>query len=525
MADKRFKPKKRPSRARKHVLLLVLLGLLMAGAVFMFYPPQEKIQQGLDVQGGLSIIMDATKTDGSIVTLEEMESAREIIDRRVNLLGASEASVQTQGNSQLLVQIPGSIDQTQALSTIGQTGVLEFINLADVEEQDAVVALLNSYTLSHEDINRMLAFDEIEVEQIGEELVNGRAPAGLYAPQSQSVTIDEDSTDFDLAAAQGPTIYKLLALEPGSYEPIFTGADINTVRVGMDGELSLNYAVNLELNSTASRAFGEVTTALAPTKGKVAIILDGVIQSAPAVQVPITDGNVSITGNYSLRDANSLKTVLDSGSLPVALSVISSQMVGPTLGQEALARGIMVALIGLILVALYLVVFYRGIGFMTSASILVFAVLYMGVLALLSYFGLFALSLAGIAGIVLAIGMAADSSILVLERFKEEIRMGRSVRASSVTGVRHAIITSIDADLVALISALTIFIAPLGAVSGFGLALAIGVVCDIIGMLFFKAPLIRLLAPRIITRHPGFWGVKEDEEYAEQAGELVREEG
>jgi len=516
VADKRFKPKKRPSRARNHVVLLVLLALLMAGSVIMFYPPEEKIHQGLDVRGGLSIVMEATKTDGSSVTGDDMQTAREIIERRVNLLGASETSVQIQGTTQLLVQIPGQIDQTQALSTIGQTGVLEFVNLADVEEQDMVQAYMNGYAISEQELNIRLGFGDVQAEQIDAELVNGRAPPGLYVVQSFSL---------DDTGSQSYTFYSLLTLEPGSYEPIFTGADINTVRVSFESEFATTYAVDLELNSEATRAFAAVTTQLAPTRGLIAIVLDGVVQSAPAVQSAITNGRVAITGNYTLNDANSLKTVLDSGSLPVSLGVISSQVVGPTLGQEALAQGILVALIGLLLVALYLVAFYRGIGLLTSAAILVFAVLFMGTLAVLSHFNLFALSLAGIAGIILAIGMAADSSILVLERFKEEIRMGRSVRASSRTGVKHAIITSIDADLVALISALVIFIAPLGAVRGFGLALIIGIACDLVVMLFFKAPLIRLLAPRLITKHPGFWGVKEDEVYAQQHGELVREEG
>ncbi|MCL2756692.1 MAG: MMPL family transporter, partial [Coriobacteriia bacterium] len=165
-----------------------------------------------------------------------------------------------------------------------------------------------------------------------------------------------------------------------------------------------------------------------------------------------------------------------------------------------------------------------------AAAIFVFAVLYVSVLVLLSttlpnWFNispLFTLSLPGIAGIVLSIGVAADSSILILERFKEEIRMGRSVRASSITGVKHAIITSIDADLVALVSALALFFIAVGAVKGFGLTLAFGVICDILTMLLFKAPLIRLLAPKVIARHPGFWGIKEDEELAMASGELDR---
>jgi SecD/SecF fusion protein len=251
-------------------------------------------------------------------------------------------------------------------------------------------------------------------------------------------------------------------------------------------------------------------------------LLDGYVQSAPAVQNAITNGNVSITGNYAVNQANQLKTILQSGSLPVTLDVATAQVVGPTLGQDSLRAGILVALIGLVLVALYLLLFYKGIGLLTAGAVGVFAVLYLGVLALLSYFGLFALSLAGIAGIVLAIGVAADSSILVLERFKEEIRMGRSVRAASITGVRHAIITSIDADLVTLVSALALFFIAVGSVKGFGLTLALGVICDIATMLIFKAPIIRLLAPQVITRHPGFWGIKEDEELALASGEMKR---
>ena len=169
----------------------------------------------------------------------------------------------------------------------------------------------------------------------------------------------------------------------------------------------------------------------------------------------------------------------------------------------------LVALIGLVIVMIYLLVFYEGLGVITAAAMAVFAAIYLGILALLSAFGLFSLSMAGIAGVVLTIGMAADSSILTLERFREEIRMGRSVRAASITGVRHGILTSIDADLVTLVSALTLFFLASASVKGFGMTLALGIVCDIIMMVLFKAPLIRLLAPKLIAKHPKFWGVED----------------
>jgi SecD/SecF fusion protein len=323
------------------------------------------------------------------------------------------------------------------------------------------------------------------------------------------------------AQAQGVD-FTPLRLEAGSYTPIFSGSNITGVNVDRASDGSPYYAVNIELDPTATAAFAEATTELYPTNGKIAILLDGYVQNAPAVQDAITTGKVAITGQYSVDQANQLKTILQSGSLPVTLEVATAQVIGPTLGQESLRAGVLVAIIGLIIVALYLLVFYKGIGLLTSGAVGVFAILYLGVLALLSAFGQFALSLAGIAGIVLSIGVAADSSILVLERFKEEIRMGRSVRAASITGVKHAIITSIDADLVTLVSALALFVIAVGSVKGFGLTLALGVICDIATMLLFKAPLLRLLAPQVITRHPGFWGIKEDEDIALASGEMKR---
>ena len=250
------------------------------------------------------------------------------------------------------------------------------------------------------------------------------------------------------------------------------------------------------------------------------------MQSAPAVQSEIPNGEVKITGHYTLEEAQSLQTVLESGSLPVKLRIRAEPNGGADArpGRAALRRAC-VALIGLAVVMLYLLFFYRGLGLITAAAMGIFSVLYLGILAVLSHFGLFSLSLAGIAGIVLTIGMAADSSILTMERFREEIRMGRSVRAASITGVKHAIVTSIDADLVTLVSALSLFFLASASVKGFGLTLALGIFCDIAMMLLFKAPLIRLLAPGTIVKHPGFWGVRDAEQAAGDYKALAAAEG
>lgn len=463
---------------RRNMWLLIVTTLLVIASVFMFMPPQDKINQGLDIQGGLSVVLTAQGTDGHEVTQEDMEKSRAIIESRVNALGASEATVQVQGTDQILVQIPGLSDTETALETIGKTGKLEF-------------ARADSFT------------DEADQTAIAN---------GTYV--QQGVITDDMGNQFPSGEMQ----YRSVS---GSYTPLITGENITRVTVDKESETSNYYAVNLTLDNEGTEAFAQATRELAPTNGQIVIVLDGQIQSAPAVQSEITGGQVAITGGYSLEEAQSLQTVLESGSLPVSFHYEQSQVVGPTLGQDALMSGLLVAILGLTLVILYLICFYRGLGLLTAAAMVVFAIFYLGLLATLSAFGLFSLSLAGIAGIVLTIGMAADSSILVLERFREEIRMGRSVRAASITGVRHGIETSIDADLVTLVSALTLFFLASASVKGFGMTLALGIMCDIVMMLLLKAPLIRLLAPKVIARHPGFWGIKDCEEAAPIYAELT----
>ncbi len=455
------------NHTRRNVWLLIVTLLLIVVSVALFIPPQDRINLGLDIRGGLSVVMTAESSEDEVMDTDDMEDARSIIESRVNALGASEATVQVQGTNQILVQIPGVEDSSEALDTIGTTGQLVFTRL-------------DSMT------------DESVVSQI---------TAGNYG-QSATITDDYGNTF--------PSEEKVEVEVPeGTYDVLLTGDNINRVTVGRESETSTDYAVNLELDAEGTEAFAQATADLVSTNGQIVIILDNKVQSAPAVQSEITNGQVAITGNYDSDEAKAFKAVLESGSLPINFEISTSQVVGPTLGIDALWAGLLVVIIGLICVMIYLLVFYKGLGIITASAMLVFSALYLGILSALSIFGLFSLSLAGVAGIVLTIGMAADSSILTVERFREEIRMGKSVRAASISGVRHAIFTSIDADLVTLVSALCLFFLASAGVKGFGLTLSLGIFCDIIMMLLFKAPLIRLLAPRSIQKHPGFWGIKD----------------
>lgn len=466
------------SNDRRNIWLLIVTTLLVVVSIILFMPPQEKINQGLDIQGGLSVVLTATSTDGDAITDDDMETSRAIIESRVNALGASEAVVQVQGSNQILVQIPGLSDTQTALDTIGKTGKLEFARLDSFTDEDVVSAI----------------------------------KSGNYG--NNGTVTDSFGNTFSTGKSNP------LVVEDGTYTPIVTGDNIERVTVDRESEGSVYYAVNIDLDAEGTEAFAAASRDLVADNGQIVIILDNEVQSAPAVKSEIPDGNVQITGDYSMEGAQALQTVLESGSLPVSFEYSQSQVVGPTLGQDALFAGVVAALLGILLVMIYLLVFYKGLGTITAGAVVVFAVLYLGILAGLSAFGLFSLSMSGIAGIVLTIGMAADSSVLTVERFREEIRMGRSIKAASISGVRHAIQTSIDADLVSLVSALCLFFLASASVKGFGLTLSLGILCDIVMMLLFKAPLVRLLAPRAIEKHPGFWNVEDGQIAAGKYTEL-----
>jgi preprotein translocase subunit SecD len=428
---------------QKNILLLGLAALLVVASWALFWPPATRITKGLDIQGGLSVILTAEST--TTVTAADMDRAETIVLNRVNGLGVKEASIQRQGNDSILVQIPGIKNPQEALDTLGSTGQLEFVAVDSITDTATVAAL-----------------------QAGEDGVQ---------------------------------------LKEGTYEAFMTGEVVTAATVGQNSTNG-KVVVNVTMDAEGTQTWGDFTTA---NIGKqVAIVLDGTVQSAPQVQSAITDGRTEISGNFTAESAKQLKSVLESGALPVTLVFSESRVVGPTLGAESLRQGLLAALIGLSLVALYVLVFYRGLGLLTVGALLVLGSIYLGILALMSRVGVFALTLPGIAGIVLTIGLAADSSILILERFKEEVRMGKTIRSAANSGSHHGMMTSIDADLVTLVSAAMLYFVAIGPVKGFALTLMIGIACDILMMVLFKRPSLMLLAESVIPKAPAFWGVPKE---------------
>lgn len=429
---------------QKNILLLSLTGILLVGSWVLFWPPAEKITQGLDIQGGLSVILTAEETSGA-VTAADMERAETVVRNRVDGLGVKEASIQRQGNDSILIQIPGIDNPQEALAVLGSTGQLEFVDVESITDSATKAAI-----------------------KAGEDRVK---------------------------------------LVEGTYEPFLTGDKVTNATVSQNPQTA-QIEVNVTMNGEGAKIWADYTTR--NVNKQVAIVLDRTVQSAPVVNEPILDGRTAISGTFTAEEAKNLKTVLETGALPVSLVPLESRIVGPTLGQDSLRQGVFAAIIGLGLVCLYVLVFYRGLGLLTVGALLTFASLFLGVLTLMSMAGLFALTLPGIAGIVLTIGLAADSSILILERFKEEVRMGKTIRSAASSGSTHGMMTSIDADLVTFVTALVLYVVAIGPVRGFALTLMIGIACDVVMMVIFKRPSVILLGESVIGKAPAFWGMPKE---------------
>ena len=424
---------------QKNFLALAGLVVLLVAAVWAFWPPSQRITQGLDLRGGLSVIMTPVgKADQTA-----MERALAIVQNRVNGLGVSEATVQLQNGGQaILIQMPGYKDPQKAIKALGQTGKLEFVEVASLPTTMQAQITAGSVL-----------------------------PTGTYTAALGG--------DVITSAKAAPSSNKLT---PGAYE------------------------VDMQFNAPGTTKWASITQA--NIQKQIAIVLDGRVVSAPVVENAILGGDSSITGNFTADQANQLATILQSGALPVPLQFSQTEVVGPTLGQDALQRGILAALVGVLIVAIYLALYYRGFGVVAWVALASFAVIYMGILAGLSRAGQYALSLPGIAGIVLSIGLAADTSILIFERYKEETAMGRSPRMAAKSGTRHAILTSLDADAVTFASAIPLFIFAIGPVKGFALTLMIGIICDLTVAMLFTRPAVMLLSESVVGKIPAFFGVK-----------------
>jgi preprotein translocase subunit SecD len=425
----------------KQYRTLILIIIIVAVAVWLVIPNHPGIhlgafnreistRLGLDLEGGVQVLLEADLPEGSDITDESMNTATSIVENRVNGLGVVEAVVQRAGDRFIVVEIPGVQDPEQAIDTIRGTALLEFVDMSMVPAE-----------LAYSMIGTTIETD------------------------FESTTIGTDTDTDEPADGETDTTPSTL------YHTVMTGAAIQQVGV-TTGALG-TYEVAFQLTDEGTAIFRDFTT---QNVGQIlAIVLDKEIISAPSIQNPITEGSGVIQGNFTAESANALAVQLRYGSLPIPLKVSQTRTVGPTLGQDSLQKSILAGSIGLSIVVLFMGLYYRLPGLVAIIAILTYALI---TFALFRYIPV-TLTLPGIAGLMLSTGSALDANILIFERLKEELRAGRTLRQAVELGWQRAWPSIRDSNISTIITCLILFWfgSTYGAtiVKGFSLTLMIGV--------------------------------------------------
>lgn len=480
------------------VLMLAGILLIALSAAWIVWPQGSRINLtkvkipfqkeftthlGLDLQGGSHLVYQA---DFSSVEdadrADALNAVRDTIERRVNSFGVSEPLVQVQGRDQIVVELPGIKDVNVAIEQIGLTPLLEFQTQAAEGELKPTVG-----------------------------------------PDGQ-VTIDPNSA-WKKTELTGKQLKKATAdIQQGS------------------GSLGSQVVVRLQFDEEGTKLFSDLTSA---NVGKqIAIFLDGEVLSAPTVQNPITNGEAIISGSFNADTAKELATRLNSGALPVPIKLISQQNVGATLGQESINKSLVAGLIGMILIAIFMIANYRLPGVLAVIALIIYTLMsiavfkigisitavilvgvffllgltvsrWFGFLALISYLALMfaggvspvTLTLAGIAGFILSIGMAVDANILIFERFKEEIRSGKDINKAVDDGFARAWLSIRDSNVSSLITTLILYMFGTPSIKGFAVTLAIGILISMFTAITITRTFLKLFITSKVMSHPWLFGV------------------
>ena len=402
----------------------LIVALAIVGGFCMYIRPlASSVKQGLDLQGGTHVVLQAVDTPQLKVNDDALDRATHIIERRVNGLGLTEPVVQRQGRDRIIVELPGVKDPEKAINMLGKTAMLEFKD-----------------------------------------------------PNNKTVLTGTDLKDAKAVVGNGN-------------QPL----------------------VSMEFSDEGGQKFADVT---ARNVGKrIAITLDGEVLTAPVVQEAITGGRAQITGNRSMEEAQHLAILLRSGSLPVKLEIIENRTVGPTLGQDSKEASQKAFLIGVAGVFVFMILFYRLSGIVADIALLLYTMLLLLVMRYLNA----TLTLPGMAGIILSIGMAVDANVLIFERFKEEIRSGKSLRKAMDNGFGRALVTILDSNITTLMACAVLFYLGTGPIKGFAVTLSIGVVLSMFSAVTVTKFLLKFLIDANFTKSPTAFGIS-----APKTGEVAK---
>ena len=485
------------------VIVLLLGGANLAQVLFNGGTWAPKL--ALDLEGGTQIILAPKLESGQEVTQEQLDQAVAIIRQRIDASGVSEAEINTQGTRNIVVSIPGRPDD-ETLRRIESSAKLEFRPVIYTTSA-AVSAIGNTDTPT--DGSSASATPTPDPSLATTPTV---APTDASDPNWVSPALLEEYNNFDCATLDkvqtnvAPANQPLITCEvDGSFKYILgpveiSGEDISDATSGVIGNsqgVSTGvWGVFITFNAKGTQEFADVTSRLYSyittdtVRNRFAIVLDGKVISAPSTQAVISDGKPQISGSFTQESAKTLADQLKFGALPISFEVQSNDTISATLGSAQLVSGLLAGLIGLILVVVYSLIQYRTLGFVTIASLVVAA----AITYLLVLFMGFRLSLAGVAGLIVAIGITADSFIVYFERIRDELRDGRGLESAVEAGWKRAIRTILASDSVNFLAAGILFALAVGNVRGFALTLGVTTVVDVIVVTLFTHPILQLLA-------------------------------
>jgi preprotein translocase subunit SecD len=377
----------------------ILVLAIIVAFIFFIKPLAFSIKQGLDLQGGTHVVLEAVDTPEAPVNEDAVQRVVKIIERRVNELGLTEPIIQRQGDRRIIVELPGVKDPDAAIALLGKTALMEF-----KDESGATVLT-------------------------GKDLKDAKAQI--------------DQTNRNLVA--------------------------------------------IEFTDEGAKAFGDLT---AKNVGKqISILLDKQVLTSPVVNEPIPGGKAIITGNRSIEEAQNLAILLRSGSLPVKVEVMETRTVGPTLGQDSKDKSVLAFGIGIAAIVIFMVTFYRLSGLVAIVALAMYVLMLLFGLKTLNA----TLTLPGIAGIILSIGMAVDANVLIFERFKEEVRAGKTLRSAMDAGFSRAFSTIIDSHVTTLITAVVLFFLGTGLIKGFAITLGLGIILSLFTAITVTRYLLKFL--------------------------------
>ncbi|HYO18722.1 MAG TPA: protein translocase subunit SecD, partial [Dermatophilaceae bacterium] len=515
-------------------MLLVLVGLM----AWTFWPSLTSTPQlGLDLQGGTQVTLlptTAPGTDGTI-TDEQLDQAVGIIRQRVDGLGVAESEVTVQGsgeNAAIIVSVPGSVAQDRLVELVGRTAQLAFRQVEAITNPEGVDPSAEpseepepsatptqasptptdgsspspSPSASDEPSPSASPSDEASASPSASPTVTQpEVPVQAAAndaefqeralrldctfPENRSGTPDDQALWLATCDREGAAKYLL--------QPAFIkGTQVTNAQAQLDPATS-KWSVSLTFDSAGAKALSEISSDIydnTPPQNQFAIVLDGVVFSAPSFLEPIPGGSAQITGEFTIDEANDLANVLKFGSLPISLEVGEITSITPTVGDAYLKAGLLAGAIGLALVALYLLFYYRALGLVAAASLVVAGIITYCLFVIFGRTLGFTLTLAGIAGAIVAIGITADSFIVYFERLRDEVREGRTLRVAAETGWIRARRTLLAADFVSLLGAVVLYVLSIGSVRGFAFALGLTTVVDVVVAFTFTRPVVAILA-------------------------------